>query len=239
MPYVRRRRFQRRPRRIMRARRRRTAVPRGIPLIYRFKRMNNYLFIANQGTAGTIGTNDTNQITLGTVFADFAATTYQFGASMAFRLNNVPGYTDFTNLYDQYRIDKVKVRFLPLTNSATPIQNGGILPTVFVDVRHDSSTVPANMNALREAQGIREYRLDRPFTVSLRPKWISTVGDPLQTAVIGAAPRTGWIDTGYYAANHFGLGLWFSNLNLASTLDDVYTMVRIDITYYLSMREPQ
>jgi len=46
--------------------------------------------------------------------------TYHF----RFRLSNVTGYQDFTNLYDMYKIRAVKVSFIPVVNVTTATQSG-------------------------------------------------------------------------------------------------------------------
>jgi len=156
---------------------------------------------------------------------------------MDFKLTNMPGYAEFTALYDQYRIDSATVHFIYASNSGCDVNNAHTseLPMIGIVRDYSDTTAVGSVNGFQEYEDFQYHRLDKPFSVSLRPR--------LATAVYGAgaftsyaeAPDKLWIDTASAGAVHYGLKFYVENpINGAgATRGRLYLWV----TYHMSFRD--
>lgn len=203
--------------------------------VYRYARLNKSLFLQNTATLGNLSPNDVTQIDVPTVAtADLIG--YQFGAALNFKLENVQTASDFTNLYDQYRIDKVSVKIIPLSDSATA-QSSGYLPTLYWCPDYDDSVRPAAEADVRQKQGVKTLRLDKPRTIVInKPKAMISAAQVGTT--VSALQYNGWNNCSETFVLHNGLKMWFKNVDLRPTTT-TQTAFRFEIMYHLSFKAPQ
>lgn len=92
--------------------------------------------------------------------------------SEAFSLsNNVTNYTEFTNLFDQYRINKVVIKFkLKFDPSAQP-STAAVFPKMWIHADYDDSTIPTTVNDLLQRSNLKTTILqpDREYTFAFTP----------------------------------------------------------------------
>lgn len=205
---------------------------------YAYKRLGKAQIIQNSATLGQIVSNDVSTITLGATSVDTVG--YQFGAAMQFRLENVQTFTDFTSLYDQYKIKAVKVDIVPLSDSSTS-QSSGFLPTLYwARDNDDGGIAPAAEADLRQRQDCKTMRLTGPRSIYIRnPKCTTDV--EVQGAGVTLASKiesAGWIDCNDSNVMHNGLKMWFKNVDLRVAPNTI-TAFRFELTYYLEFRNPQ
>lgn len=178
--------------------RKRTMVARPFPYrrmqvanIHHFKRM-----ISNPGSLqGAVG------------YAPYTSNFYLNG------LTNLPNYLEFTNLYEQFRINycvwKVWLRIDPSAQTAT----NASYPKFYWCRTDDSTSTPGTLDVIRERQNSRVKVLtpNRPITVKFRP---NVLGAAYQTAVSTAyTPKwKQWIDCGNSSTVHYGFGWAIDNL---------------------------
>ena len=123
-----------------------------------------------------------------------------------FALTQVPNASDFTALYDQYKINLVKFTIIPRGNTSN-IVTGGNSMGVFTVLDYDDSTVPANLDTLLQHQNMKMTRSVQQHKRVFRP----LVRDQLIGSG-GAASRgqyRGWIDCDDTTIPHFGIKYWF------------------------------
>lgn len=125
-----------------------------------------------------------------------------------FHFSQIPNVTEFTQLYDQFKILNVKVTFRPRYNVSTTesaSHGHGSIPSVHYLVDKDSASQPSNVvNTFLENTSARSLWLSRPRTVSFKP----TVLDQIYESSLSTAysPRKApWIDCADTAAQHYGL----------------------------------
>lgn len=214
---------------------RRKARKLGVGTVYKYARLNKSLFLQNTATAGNLAPNDVTQIDVPTVAsADLIG--YQFGAALNFKLDNVQSASDFTNLYDQYRIDKVSVKIIPLSSEATA-QSSGYLLVLYWCPDFDDSIRPTAESDLRQKQGVKTLRLDKPRTITInKPK--ALVSAPITGTTVSAIQSNGWINCTESLVIHNGLKMWFKNVDLRSTAT-TQTAFRFELMYHLSFKAPQ
>ena len=125
--------------------------------------------------------------------------------AFSFKLSDLPQYTDFTNLFDQYKLTGVKLDFIPFadniswevaSNGASIAAPGGPL---LVSVDMDDATAPASASEMLSRQNVKVIPVGRRFQMFLRPKY----GDVANTTTL--APATGFIDCDTPNTPHYGV----------------------------------
>lgn len=219
MARSRRRRYRRRSRVSRRGLRRRTWGRRRIRSrrpgrVHRFRRTCNLLVDAStlpQSTLVIAGTNFSIssdggicRLIQGNVSTQ---PTYYVSYCLNFRLASLPSYTEFTSLFDQYRIDWIKFRIRPFGAPATAPNSMGIRHAWVHD--WDTSTPPPNtqagFDALRQYESFKDHLIGPAgTTIFYRPR----IAVPAyRTAVTTAymVSRSKFIDATYSDVDHYGL----------------------------------
>jgi len=199
-----------------------------VPLLHNFSRKTGTTTILH----GTVNTGVDN----------YKAFAYSFD------LTQLPNYTDFTSLFDVYRINQVVVTFMfqGCVNNTADTYFSAVLPRMITTTDVDDATLPTASSAgwdelceyqtskIRQvgngAQSLFKYRIKPHVTTEVYKSAITT----------GYAPKKGvWLDCGNPDIPHFGLkGL--INVPTANTGGNTFTY-RWDVfsTYYLSLRNPR
>lgn len=219
-------------------------VPRGIPNVYRFKRLVSPVRIYHlpADPQGTWRIEDPG-VTMNPAFLSGAAwpaetltgtNQNQFGVRHA--LNQVAQATDFTNLYDRYKITGVKVTFLYQVSDAGST-GAGVLPTILYSTDYDDAAAPTYA-ALRAKQNAKQRILtaNRPFSIFYRPKMVTVAQESNGTTFNPSMVTSGYINSSFPQVDHYGLK--FSLNNLYSSVGTA-AQLEIKYVYYLAMKDPQ
>lgn len=199
------------------------------------KRRNFTLAVYNSalGTVAWEGTNTNSMLSLGAPVVA-SGIGYHVPFSMQFSLDQVINYTDFTAMFDKYRIAAVKVTFRYNHNVST-VSGVTSLPSVYAYVDNDDSTVPTQP-VVRENMLTREKRFtsSRP-SVSwyFRPRPVMEAF-PLSYVVPRRAP---FLDAASISTPHYGLKGYFANALLPA--EQRTTVFNVDVTYYIALRHIQ
>jgi len=176
-----------------------------------------------------------------------AAATATF-ASIAFSLDQMPNYTEFTQLYDQYKIRKVKVEWVnqrsvntdsytfSIVDPTTGIVTGGtstrIFPEIWTVIDRDDTAPPTTLGEMLEYQSLRVTKGATRHKRILRPKFAVPVFRGALSAD-GYMPRSGWIDCSYPDVPHYGIKDAYVNPDNNDAA--VFSGEQI-ITYYVAFR---
>lgn len=162
--------------------------------------------------------------------------TYGCGGGHYFTLNQITTPSDFTALFDRYKILGVKVKVIPYINDA-PVGGAQIIPTLTYAIDYDDSTTPSSENGLMQHQYVRSKRLDRPFSIYIKsPKQVLTSQD-ITGAVIGQGSTVNnWNDCAAPSIPHYGLKWWMSNIYSPASAQ---LGIRFQHTFYLGFKDPQ
>jgi len=208
-----------------------------------FKRCTSAFELTNTASAGIAAVTDGNQMGLQTPVFESALTgggsPYRFGAVSYFRLSNVLQSGDLTALYDRYKITGIKFKIIPLSNMAG-VNSQSVLPTMVYHTDYDDSITPTSDADVRVKAGAREVRLDKPVTIFIKPK----IADAILGASAGTAysvPKAApYINMSYPDVPHYGLKMYFRNVNLSSSTGaSLNTCFRFETTYYIACKDPQ
>lgn len=165
--------------------------------------------------------------------AQYTSSSVGAGGAVQFSLNGVPSVTDFTSLYDQYKINGVKVEFIPDINnvqqSATP--GGPIMGMLHTAIDYNSASTPSSLNQILQYPNLRSTRMTRIHKRYFRPRVAMTVYDGAVANGYGTSARSQWLDCQYPDIPHYGLLVW---LDATSPTSIQFNM---KVTYYLAFRQ--
>jgi len=166
-----------------------------------------------------------------------------FGAGIQFSLNQLQNISAFQSIYDQYKINSVKVT-MTILGSQNPLTGLALNPSCYWVVDNDNSAVPAKATDVTGKQGRKLIRFlnkgKTSFSVTVKPKTAVGVYDPTNTAV-GYNPamqgKSGWIDCNESGVEMYGLKLWFQNFYLPGATSSVG--IQFDYKWNVSFRGAQ
>lgn len=186
--------------------------------VYRFVRRSEQQFGYN-GYNGL--TNTTGAITYGNGVGlkfSLAGPTLYGNVSGSQVLNALPSYSEFVNLFDDYRLASVKVTFFYSNNvfnqggTTIPTTIGAGLPMILLCFDEDDCNAPTSNTSLDQRPECRTIQLDTngPKTFTIRPKaatYVAAGGVSTQ----GAVPSNRlWMNTATPGVDYFGIKMWFT-----------------------------
>jgi len=154
--------------------------------------------------------------------------TTPFGGSMVFKLSDIPSYTDFTALFDAYKLTGVSVKFIPRQTENATASDPGLF---YYYPDYDDDTTPDSLDTVLQYQGVRSKRpIGRPFKIFIRPRHLTMVYDTAATTAYKQG-RGGFMDAAYDDVPHYGIKyFWTGSNNGGQVLDYV-------VTYYFLMQQ--
>lgn len=202
---------------------------------YLFRRQAQLMRIT-QTAANTVAITDGNGcLSIGTTGADSMSNTIQWGNSYLFKLSSVIDSTDFTNLYDRYKINGIRLKIMYQADSAS-VGGLGVLPIFNYCPDYDDAAVPSSLNAVETKQKARSIILtaNKPVSIFVKPKVASALYQSLLTGY--AVSKAPFINSTYPDVQHYGLKTWINNFYAPAGANNQIT---IQATYYLSCKDPQ
>lgn len=148
--------------------------------------------------------------------------------SSTFALSRLPNYTDFTNLFSQYRISFVKLKMTLRTELAGA--STAVIPRLFIAKDFIDTTTPTSLDNLREYSNLKTVKLsyNRPAVFTIRPSTITLHGDG--TTAIPVWKQ--WIPTSSPNCNYRGFKLGFDPIPIGQVIDFEWTV-------YVHCRNPR
>lgn len=163
-----------------------------------------------------------------------------WSASAVFKLSDIANFTDFTGMYDAYKINSVTVELQYLCNSAA-VNGSGILPTFYMYWDQDDATPPPTLKNILGKQGVKKFqptssRLSRKF--KFVPIAANVIQDTEAVLASAAIPtKSQWIDCLAPNIPHYAFKL-FAQDWLTPGANTVVNVVRVHYTYNVSFRSP-
>jgi len=152
------------------------------------------------------------------------------GYAYQFFLAGLPDSSDFTNLYDQYRILKIHVKLVLNTPNITTA-----FPRVTSVVDYDDSTAPTAEVDLLQYPNAKVYQYS-PTNVEHEfefvPRTATAMFQGVTTGYAMSKPGV-WLDGGYPTISHYGVKYFINNYNSTSTPNTAITMYA---SYQVQMR---
>lgn len=217
---------------------------------YHFKRMTQQIQIRHvNGDPGDVwritdgGSQLYSTYTTGGVWGSSVLNgTYLNGFALVNRLNCLENASDFTALFDRYKLNGVKVTFLNQISEATA---GGaqVLPLLTYAVDYDDLSPPTE-SQMRQKQNVKRKVLtaNRPVSIYFKPKRVMPAADPSSGTGLtnSVVTNAGWTNCDYPQVTHGGLKFYLSNLyGGATATTTVQAQIDVVVQYYFSCRDPQ
>lgn len=151
--------------------------------------------------------------------------------AITFSLSDLPNLSEFSNLFDYYKLSGVKLRFTTLLDSNSQTGLNSYFPKMYYAYDYDDSVAPNNSDDLRQRAGckIRWLLPNRSHGIFIRPKYLNQIYNGVSTGY--QLGKQGWLDMSDSGAPHYGLKYVIENLN-----NDLGQQVQVEATYYFSMR---
>jgi len=219
----------------------------GVPLLRKclnFKPIGTnaaYHFIRRTTTINSFTATGGSFVTNGSIatFAQSAAVTpVDVFLALAFRLDDLPDYAEFTNLFDQFCILGVQIRISPRVSNAT-VSTSANTGTQFLYGVLDRSdiTLPTSMQQLREYQTLKTWttttETNRPWTIKMSPRIAVAAYSGAFSGY--SAPGLTWIDAQSPSVQHYGIKLGIPAGFTAGTV----TFYDMDFCYHIACRMAQ
>lgn len=215
---------------------RRRVAPKGGTFVVRKVKQ---LYTSN--SLGTLGgytvSSANNSLALGTPQAVPNMTNvYDVPFTIQFRLDELEQYTEFTSLFDSYKIVSCKVKvqstFFSSTQTATPV------PFIDYIQDHDDNTMPS-LSLMRQKMGVKtKYFGSRSnITMGVRPKCATQVYDGLTTAYAVPGPAGTWLNASHPSVPHYAIKGIVRNVFLPATVNT--SPLTWDISYGVALKDIQ
>jgi hypothetical protein len=160
--------------------------------------------------------------------------------SIKFNLGQCLNNTAFTDLFDQYRINLVVVKFMPQNtqivnkpyDDTTTPTTGGFIPKFVVCQDRDDATVPASYNEVKARQRSILVEATKPITIKMRPsRLIASYNTGATDFGFTVDTTRRWINTANQNMDHFGLKYALEPASPANAFS-----YNVEIYYYMSFK---
>lgn len=208
----------------------RTRVPSKVHL---FKRMANVIEFVSKGTAVTLNDISGAIDWVGPITDD--SNTQQFGFSYTAWLNQVIQTSEFTSLFDRYKILGVKLKCMYQTNVGA-YGSTGPLPILYSAYDADDNTVPANQIEV-QAKGYCKTKIlngNKMFSLYFKPRIDKAVYQSGATFAY-SSERVCWLDCANTSVPHYAQKFWIRNFPVAED----GSKLTIQPTFYLALKDTQ
>jgi len=144
-------------------------------------------------------------------------------------LNAVPNYTEFTALFDYYRIKGVHIKMIYTNNVANTTAAVGTasaiaLPTVQGMYDLDDGNAPTTEGELLQRPGVRLETLgtNGPLNFYVKAKYANQILTDAGVQPAGIGASSDWLDGNFPGIPHFGYKLWLTPWAAAPALQQGY-----------------
>lgn len=152
----------------------------------------------------------------------------------SFRLDELPNFAEFTNLYDAYKINRVKISFIPFSNvslvrdgNPDDFKNTEYTNRLFTVLDYTDVTVPVTINQLREYQSCKWSPNNRIHKRYFKPKVTGIV-------TAGSFQTSPWLQCSDSSDVQY-LGIRYGLTHQATATSN--TVYRVEATYYCSFKQ--
>lgn len=156
-----------------------------------------------------------------------------FAGNLQFTLNAVNGYTEFTGLFDSYRIAFVEVIFTPRFNfGAVNAVGNNLYPKLYTVIDLDDASAPASIAVLLEYGTCRKTNYDQAITRRIKPFATKAVYNG-STPFSGYSMANDWMDCDYPDIRYYGLKYAIEAGQVGQTNLQTWS---IDFIYYIECK---
>jgi len=212
--------------------------------VYRYKRYTSCDLLSITTTAASAGASITlnNLGNLGLTTSTVQTVNF-FSLTFGFTLADLPSYTQFTSLYERYRLDGVDIVLTPFyTVADAPVAAGngsasGMFHTIFD--YNDYGAISASGSALTSMRGRTTYRTGnittpQPQRWHIKPRVAIGAYGGVGFAAYANMPAP-WADTVSTDLEHYGMKWLFEIANTSAAAQ--FVNFKLEFIYHLSFTD--
>ena len=165
---------------------------------------------------------------------------YQKMGAFQFQLDDLPNVSDFSNLYDSYKLYGVKVQFFPIFNVTSDVPSANTRlspPMLYTYIDKDDAVVPSIGEFMEFSNGKK-----RPFTRMLkeyvRPRITREVYRSAIATAYEVAQTPVKLDMAYTNVPHYGLK-WALVIPSQQADTNIVWRMKVVLTYYFLTYTPK
>lgn len=166
-----------------------------------YKRHSDYFSLPVSGAAGALG-------------------------SFTFTLNSIPNSTEFTSLYDQFKINAVSVCFYPKQTQVTSLSTADNVrgnARILTAIDYNDDTPPLTLDDLRQYENCEvDVILNKHERYIPKPLFLNNSGQNVN----------GWLSTANPSTKHYGLKY---GIEPTQAVGGVFTY-NVEVTYYIAFK---
>lgn len=147
------------------------------------------------------------QIVGQSIFTPYLGSTY-------WQINQLPNYTEFSALYDQYMITYVKMYVHLKVDPSSQTGTSSTWPKLYWVPDHDDSATPGTLDELRQRSKCRWQVLNpnRPIVIKCKPSLL--IQDYRTSVTTGYTPAFNkWVDFSQVDVPHYGIKFGIDDLS--------------------------
>lgn len=150
-----------------------------------------------------------------------------------FTLASVPNYTEFTSLFDQYRIVAIKITFRPRFNVAQVAgSSNDIYPNFVSVIDYDDSNVLSGIADYQQYQTYKITRFDKTHVRFFRPRMALAAYSGAFSSYANQSAQ--WIDAASTGVQHYGVKFFIEAGVVGQTNLQAWS---VEVAYFLEFRQ--
>lgn len=181
---------------------------------------------------------------------DYSLTSTELDGSPSFLFNLIKGYSEFTALYDRYRITSIQLNVTLITDptAANPTNINATNATTYYNnptnwypkfwyVRDYDDDTTITLAVMRERSGVKMFimRPNKVYRINVRPAILNQTYRTSTTT--GYAPKwRQWIDMAQTDVPHYGLK-WILDTQGLDPSDSYPFKIRIEYKYFFTCKD--
>lgn len=132
------------------------------------------------------------------------------GFGRSFQLNDLPNVSEFTSLFDQYRIKGISFKLVPKQGLAiqqgvvTAGGNQAVMPKIYSCIDYDDASAPGSIDEVLQYQNVKISRANQTHKRYFKPAIADELFNTGVTTAYGMRKNT-WIDCSYPSVEHYGI----------------------------------
>lgn len=151
------------------------------------------------------------------------------GIALQFRAFDLDNWASFAALFDQYKLERVKIHLLPtyteITDTAvTPVGN---TPYIQYAPDYDDLVAPTSEAYLRQYNTCKEVQVVKPIKITIIPRVETTAVS--SSGIVASGNTRLWLDTSTSKIFHYGLKMGFLSAQYA-------VQMKIYAEYFIAFR---
>lgn len=183
--------------------------------------------------------NDVNGVLQG----NGSSTPSSFNIAVSFAINDLPNWSEFNALFDQFRLNAVLFQIKMISNSdsstgagVNTANYGNYYPTIWYAPDHDDQAI-LTVAQLKEFEKVRHkvLRPNKECNIMLRPTTLQQVYNSSTTAGYACNFKKPWLDVATPGIPHYGLKFAIDFEGLNSTLVQGFSF-KINAKYFFQCK---